>query len=298
MERISRERVREDWLNAQVSARTIETYTYVIARWVEWCDARGLDVWAARRGDVDAWRHTLSRRGLARGTVGKYLAGVASFYRYACRDVTPSPIDHNPVENVRRPRIEKVSHADGLTVTEARALLAAAEADGLRTSALLHLLLGTAARVSEIVNAEVSHLGWDEGRRALAVTRKGGVEGKVLIRPTVWAVVDRYLTERPGDSPWLIATTRGRMTRQTAYAVVNDLARRALAREVTVGPHDLRHTAITLALDKGMPLHEARMFAGHARGATTERYDRRAHTRGDLAAGVVEAELWPEGARS
>jgi integrase/recombinase XerD len=288
----SREKVRDDWLSAQESERTRETYGYVIARWFEHLDRRGVDAWAVRRPDVDGWRVALLRR-LSRGTVGKYLAALSSFYRYAARDVDPAPIEHNPVANVRRPRRENQSHADGLTNDEARALLAAADADSPRTAALVHLLLGTAARVSEIVNARVDDLGWDEGRRALTVTRKGGVRGLVLVRPAVLATLERYLAERPEvPDGWLIATTGGRrMTRQTAHDVVVRLAARTLERDVRIGPHDLRHTAITLALDKGS-LHEARMFAGHARAATTERYDRRAHTRGDGAAGAVESELW------
>lgn len=291
--RIGRNEVLDDWLAAQGSDRTRQEYAHVAARWFAWCDSRGLDVWTVRRGDVDRWRVELGRR-VKPGTVGKYLACASSFYDYAARDVDPAPVEHNPVRNVRRPRVEKVTHADGLTVAEARALLAAAEADGLRTAALVHLLLGSAARVSEVVGATVADLGWDEGRRALHVTRKGGTRGVVLLRPAVLAVVERYLTERPEvPDGWLIATSGGRrMTRQTAYEIVSGLAARTLAREVTVGPHDLRHTAITLALDEGMELQEARMFAGHAHAATTERYDRRAHTRGSAAAQAVESVLW------
>lgn len=292
MDDTGRDAVFEDWLAAQESARTRETYRYSVGQWFEWCDARSLDVWAARRPDVDRWRIALRRR-LAAGTVGRYLACASSFYDYAACDVDPAPIEHNPVRNVRRPKVEKVSHADGLTRDEAHALLAAAEADGIRTAALVHLMLGTAARVSEIVGATVDDLGWDEGRRALKVTRKGGIEAFIILKPGPLATLERYLAERdPVPDGWLIATSGGRrMTRQTAYDNVVSLARRTLAREVTIGPHDLRHTSITLALDKGS-LHEARMFAGHARAATTERYDRRAHTRGDAAAGAVEAELW------
>jgi integrase/recombinase XerD len=292
-ERIGRNTVLEDWLAAQGSDRTREEYRYVAACWFEWCDARALDVWLARRGDVDRWRTSLGRR-LKPGTVGKYLACASSFYDYAARDTDPPPVDHNPVRNVRRPKLEKVSHADGLTAAEGRALLAAAEAANPRTAALVHLLLGTAARVSEIVNAHVSDLGWDHDRRALKVTRKGGTPGVVLLRPSVWATVQRYIDGR-AEVPdgWLIATSGGRrMTRQTAYETVRVLADTTFQRDgLRIGPHDLRHTAITLALDEGMELQEARMFAGHARAATTERYDRRAHTRGERAAEAVETVL-------
>jgi site-specific recombinase XerD len=292
-ELIGRGAVLADWIAAQESDRTRQEYGYVAARWFEWCDARALDAWQARRGDVDRWRIALARR-LRPGTVGKYLACLSSFYDYAARDADPPPVDHNPVRNVRRPRIEKVSHADGLTAAEARALLESAKKDGPRTAALVHLLLGTAARVSEIVNATVGDLCWSEGRRALKVTRKGGAEGFVLIRPAVWETVSAYLDGRKEvPEGWLIATSGGRrMTRQTAYETVRELADTTFQRDgFTIGPHDLRHTAITLALDGGMELQEARMFAGHARAATTERYDRRAHTRGAAAAEAVETAL-------
>ncbi len=289
---ISREQVRDDWLMSQESDRTRETYSYVITRWFDSCDRRGLDVWDVRRGHVDAWRVGL-KRSFAAGTVGKYLAALSSFYSYAGRDVDPAPVEYNPVANVRRPKVEKVSKADGLTAAEARALLTAARADGPRTAALVHLFLGTAARVSEIVNADVAHLGWDQDRRALNVIRKGGIPGVVILRPAVWATLTAYLDGRdPVPDGYLIATTGGRrMVRQTAYGIVRDLSRSTLARDVKIGPHDLRHASITLALDEGMTLHEARMFAGHARAATTERYDRRAHTRGDRAAEAVESAL-------
>lgn len=293
-DRIERAKVLEDWLAAQGSDRTRQEYRYVADRWFDWCDTRGFDVWDARRGDVDRWRVELARR-FKPGTVGKYLACASSFYDYAARDTDPPPVDHNPVRNVRRPRVEKVSHADGLTVAEARALLDAAETDGIRTAALVHLMLGTAARVSELVNARVKDLGWDQERRALKVVRKGGVPGAVLIRPAVLATLQRYLDEREEvPDGWLIATSGGRrMTRQTAYDTVRTLAAKTLGREgLRIGPHDLRHTAITLALDEGMELPEARMFAGHARASTTERYDRRAHTRGQAAAAAVEDALW------
>jgi site-specific recombinase XerD len=108
----------------------------------------------------------------------------------------------------------------------------------------------------------------------------------------VWDAVSTYLDARvPVPDGWLIATTAGRrMTRQWAYQLVRKLATDALGRDLKIGPHDLRHTAITLALDAGMSLAEARQFAGHARASTTERYDRRANTRGAHASATV-AEL-------
>ena len=39
-------------------------------------------------------------------------------------------------------------------------------------------------------------------------------------------------------------------------------------------PHSLRHTAVTLAVDAGVPLRDVQDMAGHADPRTTRRYDR------------------------
>ena len=43
--------------------------------------------------------------------------------------------------------------------------------------------------------------------------------------------------------------------------------------------HSFRHTAITLALDAGVPLRDVQDFAGHKGPRTTRRYD---HSRASL----------------
>jgi integrase/recombinase XerD len=286
---ISREQVRDEWLMAQASTRTRETYAYPIRAWFAFLDERGTAWDQARRADVDAWRVSLARR-LAPSTLRLYLATVSSFYRHTLLEYDPAPVQANPVDRVRRPKLEQVSHADGLTAAEARALLAAAEAHGPRMHALTYLMLGTAARVSEIVGAREQDLGWADGVRALMVTRKGGIVQPIKLTAEVWDALDEYLSSRlPVSDGWLIATTGGRrMTRQWAYQLVRNLAARTVGREgLVIGPHDLRATAITLALDAGMTLTEARQFAGHANAATTERYDIAAHTRGGRAAAAV-----------
>jgi integrase/recombinase XerD len=66
--------------------------------------------------------------------------------------------------------------------------------------------------------------------------------------------------------------------RRDAYRMV---ARVAKATRIPrhIGPHSLRHAAITNALDAGVPLHDAQILARHADPRTTEHYDR---SRGNL----------------
>ena len=41
-----------------------------------------------------------------------------------------------------------------------------------------------------------------------------------------------------------------------------------------LSPHSMRHTAITLALDAGVPLRDVQDYAGHRDPRTTRGYDR------------------------
>lgn len=57
-----------------------------------------------------------------------------------------------------------------------RRRLAAAEADGPRSDALVRLFVEAGLRVSEAVGADIEDLGWDKGHRVLTITGKGGAE--------------------------------------------------------------------------------------------------------------------------
>ncbi len=278
-----RAQFRDDWLLSLESKRTVGTYSHAIDRWLGWCDSRGLDVWAIRRADVDGFRHWLVATGAGRASIAKNLSIVSSFYRYVVQEGSPSPIEHNPVANVKRPKVSTVSERDGLDADEARALRAASIVAGPRTAALIHLLLGTGIRVSEACNANVSNFGTFEGGRVLWVTRKGGAKGHPDVSDSVWAVIEHYLqTRTQGPEGYLFATTGGRrMSRKTAYTIVSELAEEALGRK-RIGPHLMRHTAATLSLDK-QSLQEVQGMLGHASSATTQRYDRKARIRGRAA---------------
>lgn len=279
-----RETWRERWSVSKVSPRTADTYNAGITKWFTHCDRLGVDVFAAEQHHVDAYRIQLIRDGRSAATVARELATVSSFYRHVLRHARPALVDTNPVQWAERPKVEKVSRRDGLDAVQARRLRAASIEQDPRTAALVHLLLGTAVRVSEAVGADVDDLGWtDDGDRTLSVTRKGGVPDEVLIEPVDWQIIEAYLADRPA-SRFLFATTGGRrMTRQTAYRLIRQVADKVTGPAKTVGPHSLRHTAATLALDAGESMQEVQGMLGHASMSTTQRYDRAARERGRKA---------------
>ena len=63
------------------------------------------------------------------------------------------------------------------------------------------------------------------------------------------------------------------MTRDAAARMVRRIAK-AAGISKRIGPHSLRHSFITAALDAGFPLRDVQHAASHANPRTTMRYDR------------------------
>jgi integrase/recombinase XerD len=269
------------WQLAQSSPHTLRAYSRHMAGYCGWLDARGLDLLSVRRPHIDGYRHTLAG---APATVAAKLAALSSFYRYA---VSADLIAGNPAELVKRPKVD-ADHSDtqGLSKDQAKALLAAARADGPRSHALVALLLFTGIRLSEALNASTTDYGHDTGHRTLSIRRKGGKDGKVAVPAPAVEALNAYLgtTGRElvagtagGGLPIFTTATGKRWNPSEAFRTVQRLAKVA-GIEGQISPHSLRHTFATIALDVGTTLHDLQDSMGHADPRTTRRYDRARNT--------------------
>ncbi len=129
----------------------------------------------------------------------------------------------------------------------------------------------------------------DTRTRTVVSTTKTGQERKVSIGPRTAEVLDvhrgRQRLERMAARAWhdpslVFPNTRGKIRRRDS--VVRSL--KALLKEAglpaDVRFHDLRHTAGTLALRQGVPLHAVSRMLGHSDPAMTLR--RYAHVLDDM----------------
>lgn len=81
----------------------------------------------------------------------------------------------------------------------------------------------------------------------------------------------------PGASLPLFTTRTGRAwNRSEAFRAVQRLAGKA-GIDGRISPHRLRHTFATIALDKGVALHDLQDGLGQADPRTTRHYDRSRH---------------------
>jgi integrase/recombinase XerD len=160
-------------------------------------------------------------------------------------------------------------------------LIEAAGFDGtelaVRDRGLLELLYGTGARISEAVGLDVDDVDLSGG--SLLLRGKGGKQRLVPLGSYARRAVQRYLdgsrprlVERGHGTPALWLNARGgRLSRQSAWAVLQAAAEKAGVRE-PVSPHTLRHSFATHLLDGGADVRVVQELLGHASVTTTQLY--------------------------
>ena len=230
---------------------------------------------ALRRGDPESGAVALSAVSAART-----LIAVRGLHRFAAAE----GLTELDVARAVRPPTPGRRLPKSLTLDQVLALLEAAggedASDGpltLRNRALLELLYSTGSRISEAVGLDVDDI--DTHARSVLLRGKGGKQRLVPIgRPAVHAL-DAYvvrgrpdLARRGRGTPAIFLNARGgRLSRQSAWQVLQDAAERA---GITSGvsPHMLRHSFATHLLEGGADVRVVQELLGHASVTTTQIY--------------------------
>jgi integrase/recombinase XerD len=274
-----------------LAANTIASYRRDLRRYTEYLDdagVRGLGeiaesdvagfLAALRRGDDD--HPPLSATSAARAVVA-----VRGLHRFALLDgLVPDDVaaEIRPPTPARRlPKAVPVESV--VALIEAAGALEGPR--GLRDRALLELLYGTGARISEAVGLAVDDV--DRGQNTVRLAGKGGKERIVPVGSYALRAVEEYLVRA---RPELAVKSRGGvrggtlflnvrggpLSRQSAWQILRSAAERAaggsseLARSVS--PHTLRHSFATHLLDGGADVRVVQELLGHASVTTTQVY--------------------------
>lgn len=246
---------------------------------------------AVTRSHLIAWRDDLARRGASGMTIRHRLAALSSLFEHLCDS---NAVTHNPVKGIKRPPVET---AEGKTPAlgdhQARRLLEAPGAgmgDSLKSKrdrALLAILLYHALRREELCKLTVQDLHERRGVAHLRVSGKGSKTRYVPLHPAAGALIHDYLQadgrghdgtgalfrplrnnrpDRDGDGALPAITADG------VYKIVRAYSARL---GFEIGPHALRATAATNALDHQADIAKVQEWLGHANIATTRIYDHR-----------------------
>ncbi|SDO09668.1 integrase/recombinase XerD [Klenkia soli] len=268
-----------------LATNTISSYRRDLRRYAGFLEAGGVRGFGeVGESDVAAFLVAL-RSGddehppLSASSAARAVVAVRGLHRFALLD---GLVGDDVAAEVRPPtparRLPKA-----ITVDQVEALLDAAGAgDGprpLRDRALLEVLYGTGARISEAVGLAVDDL--DAGSGVVRLAGKGGKHRVVPVGSYAVRAVQDYLvrarpalvTGRAVRGALFLNSRGGPLSRQSAWAILRTAAERAgLADLADLSPHTLRHSFATHLLDGGADVRVVQELLGHASVTTTQVY--------------------------
>ena len=266
-----------------VAANTLKAYRRDLARWTAYLVSIGVDD-PAKVGE----RHVSEflarlREGddehppLAANSAARTLVAVRGLHRFLALE---GEVEADPAASVSPPpppsRLPKA-----ISVSEVERLLAAAAVGdtpaSLRDTALLEVLYGTGARISEAVGLDIDDVDLDAG--VVRLQGKGGKQRLVPLGSYAREALTAYLVRGRGTfstkgkgTPAVFLNQRGtRLSRQSAWTILRAAAERAHL-SGHLSPHTLRHSFATHLLEGGADVRVVQELLGHASVTTTQVY--------------------------
>ncbi len=266
-----------------VSANTLKAYRRDLRRWTAYLSSTGVD----DPGKVGE-RHVSEflarlREGddehppLAANSAARTLVAVRGLHRFLALegelDTDPAAAVSPPPPPSRLPKAISVSEVE-------RLLDAAAVGDtpaSLRDKALLEVLYGTGARISEAIGLDIDDVDVDAG--VVRLEGKGGKQRLVPLGTYAREALTAYLVRGRGTfatkgrgTPAIFLNQRGsRLSRQSAWSILRAAADRAQL-SGHLSPHTLRHSVATHLLEGGADVRVVQELLGHASVTTTQVY--------------------------
>jgi integrase/recombinase XerD len=265
------------------ATNSLRAYRRDLRRYTDWLAANGIRELSAVGEALITDYLVALRTGddehppLAAASAARALVAVRGLHRFAHRE---GELPGDAARAVRPPALPR-RLPKALPVQQVERLLDASAAPGaaglpvgLRARALLELLYGTGARISEAVGLDVDDLDLDE--RSVRLSGKGGKQRIVPVGSyasdalSTWLAAGRTAMSPRG--PALFVNARGgRLSRQSAWTLLRSAAARA-GMTGSVSPHVLRHSYATHLLDGGADIRVVQELLGHASVTTTQVY--------------------------
>jgi integrase/recombinase XerD len=262
---------------------TLSSYRRDLSRYLEFLDTLGVhDLAEVDSGLVSAFLVSLrtgdeSHQALSAASAARAVVAVRGLHRFAYADGQVAA----DVARLVRPPAPPRRLPKAIAVEDIERLLEAAGFDqtplALRDRALLELLYGSGARISEAVGLDVDDV--DLEQRSVLLSGKGGKQRLVPLGSYAATAVSDYLVRvRPELSRLGRATPRvflnsrgGPLSRQSAWTVLRSAADKAgLVGDIS--PHTLRHSFATHLMEGGADVRVVQELLGHASVTTTQIY--------------------------
>ena len=268
-----------------LSSNSISAYRRDLAKFSDFLDKEKLDFERLSEDEIISFEVWLKGLGMAVTSINRNISALKSFYKYLAQEFSTN----NPVSAVLSSKVPR-RLPKALTIKEITSLIDSTKREGdpisLRDHAIIELLYGTGARVSEIVGIDINDFAQSdvEGNpiTTLKLRGKGSKERIVPLGSFAKTALDEYLVRiRPNllsksksarAETALFLNQRGsRLSRQSAWQMISDAAD-STGLSGKVSPHVFRHSYATHLLDGGADIRVVQELLGHASVTTTQIY--------------------------
>jgi len=268
-----------------LSVNSIAAYKRDLAKFETFLSGNSLDLASVAEEDIVTFQAYQKTAGLSLASINRSISALKTFYRYLAREYSIA----DPTTSIASNKLAR-NLPKALTISEMESLIDSAErssnATSLRDKAILEILYGTGARVSEIVGINVGDFDTAvlEGLQIVTLKLRGKGSKERIVPLGIYAktALDNYLVRlRPQlaakskesrSNSALFLNSRGtRLSRQSAWQIVVAAAH-ACDLSGRVSPHVFRHSYATHLLDGGADIRVVQELLGHSSVTTTQIY--------------------------
>jgi len=261
-----------------LSKNTISAYNRDLERFFTFLDVQKVDPLRIQEAHLTDYVVSLRMNDLSESSISRGVVAVRNWMEFTSKEkkfVNPIKDFKPPKPNLRLPKALKIEEVASLI----SAVSMGDTPSALRDGAIVELLYGTGARISEIVGLNVQDISKFDGDQvtALRLTGKGGKTRVVPIGKYAQIALDQYLVRvRPGllkkqESALFLNSRGSRLSRQSIWSMIAHGAHSAgIASDAS--PHSLRHSFATHLLDGGADIRVVQELLGHSSVTTTQIY--------------------------
>lgn len=258
----------DDMINAYINAKAVEgrsektlvRYRYLIERFMKYVNLKTRDVTTSHIRDYFA---SEQNRGVSDSTLEGIRQVLSGYFGWL---ESERMILRNPMHNVGAIKCQKkVKEA----FSDADIEKLKRNCKNLRDMAIVNFLLSTGCRISEVTSLNRKDI--DFVNNECVVLGKGNKERTVYLNEVATLTLKEYLASRHDEEKALfIGLRKERIMPGGVRAMLKQLEEASGVENVH--PHRFRRTLITNLLNRGMPIQEVAIVAGHDRMDTTMHY--------------------------
>lgn len=276
MEKIDLIQIKEYFLKSildqkNYSKKTFENYNRDLNKFFKFLnDYKIKDIKKITKETVRLYFLKQKNNNISNRTLGRYYSSLNSFFIYS---IEHEYIDVNPLKFIDYPKYTK-KIPEYIYDSQLEKLLNEKTSENveieLRNKLIIHLLLDTGVRVSELVNIKVRDIDVEE--RIIKVFGKGSKERFVFFTSKTKELLINYFIKRKEKAITdnLLINYKGEKLTERSVQKIIELVGEKIG--LDIHPHLLRHTFATDLLNKGADIRMIQELLGHENLDTTQIY--------------------------